>query len=150
MIKIIRLKTFDVKALKDINNLLVQIGLTKIMPGVLTDKVFKELLSQKNVYLLVARSDSPNQKLVGMLVLYFIRVPSGLYAVLEDLVVDKPYRKWGVGRLLVEESVRLARSQKARRISLRTNPIRLEANALYEAMGFKLMKTNFYRINLFL
>lgn len=150
MIKIVRLKTFNAKTLKDINDLLAQIGLTKINPRVLAGKVFRELLSQKNVCLLVAKGSGQDQKLIGMLVLYFVRVPSGLYAVLEDLVVDKQHRKWGVGRLLVEESVRLARFKKARHISLRINPIRLESNALYEAMGFKLMKTNFYRMNLFL
>ena len=150
MIKIVRLKNFNAKTLAEVNRLLTQMGLTSVQPRALTPKVFKGLLSQDNVYLLVAKSgDVGDQKLAGMLVLYFVRVPSGLYALLEDLVVDGPYRKWGAGRLLVEEAVKLARSKKARHISLRTNPVRLEANALYEALGFKLMKTNFYRINLF-
>ena len=151
MIKIVRLKNFNAKILAEVNRLLAQMSLTSVQPRALTPKVFKGLLSQDNVYLLVAKGGGiGDQKLAGMLTLYFVRVPSGLYAVLEDLVVDGPYRKWGVGRLLVEEAIKLARSKKARHISLRTNPIRLEANALYEAMGFKLMKTNFYRVNLFL
>lgn len=151
MIKIVRLKTFNPKTLVGVNRLLVQMSLTNFHPRALTPKIFKELLSQNDVYLLVARgNENENQKLAGMLALYFVRVPSGLLAILEDLVVDDSYRKWGVGRLLVEEALRLARSKKARHLSLRTNPVRLEAKALYEAMGFKLIKTNFYRINLFL
>lgn len=150
MIKIVRLKTFSAKALAEVNRLLTQMGLTKIPPRALTPRVFKKLLFQSNVYLLAARSvSSSDQKLVGMLTLYFVRVPSGLYAILEDLVVDRPYRKWGVGRLLMQESIRLARSQKARHIGLRTNPKRLEANKLYLQLGFFKIGTNFYRINLF-
>lgn len=151
MIKIVRLKTFSAKTLAGVNYLLAQMGLTNVQPRPLTRKIFEELLSQDNVYLLVARgSEKENQKLVGMLVLYFIRVPSGLLAILEDLVVDSPYRKWGVGRLLVEKAIEIAKTKHARHLSLRTNPIRMEANKLYQALGFKLMKTNFYRLNLFL
>ena len=150
MIKITRVKTFSVKTLAEINRLLVQISLTSVKPKALSNKIFRDLLSQNNVYLLVARGGNKNEKIVGTLILYFVRVPSGLIAILEDLIVDEPYKKWGVGRLLVEESVKVASQKKARHISLRTNPKRIEANKLYQAMGFKLMPTNFYRINLFL
>ena len=150
MINITRLKTFNTEVLAEINRLLVQMSLTNVPPKALTGLVSKDILSQKNVHLLVAKGgDNKDQKLVGMLTLYFIGMPSGLFAIMEDLIVDKPYRKWGVGRLLVEEGIKLASQKKARHISLRTNPKRVEANRLYRAMGFKLMPTNFYRINIF-
>ena len=89
------------------------------------------------------------KKAIGILNLYFIRLPSGLMAVIEDLVIDEPYRRWGVGPLLVKKAIEMAKARKARHISLRTNPKRVEANKLYLAMGFHRMETNFYRINLF-
>ena len=150
MIKVVCVKIFGIKILKEVNHLLGQIGLTAVSPRPLTSLVFKELLSQENVYFLMAQGNSnKGQRFVGMLVLYFVRVPSGLYAVLEDLVVDSGYRKWGVGRLLVEKAVELAKKKRARHLSLRTSSQRLEANKLYQQMGFFRMKTNFYRVNLF-
>lgn len=150
MINITRLRIFNIRILSEVNRLLKQIGLSSLSPRPLTRSIFKELLSQSNVYLLGAQGDSgKGQRLIGMLVLYFVRIPSGLYAVLEDLVVDTPYRKWGVGRMLIEKSIEIAQKKRARHLSLRTNPQRLEANKLYQRLGFFRMKTNFYRMNLF-
>ncbi len=86
--------------------------------------------------------------MIGFLAIYLVRIPSGLLAVVEDLIVDEPYRKRGVGRLLMEYAIDLAEKKGARHISLRTNPQRIAANKLYEQMGFRLMTTNFFRINL--
>ncbi len=86
--------------------------------------------------------------MIGFVIIYFIRIASGFFAVAEDLVVDEPYRRWGIGRLLMEYGIEMAEKKHARHISLRTNPKRTDANKLYRQMGFKQMPTNFFRINL--
>lgn len=141
------LKKPNPQALKDINALMCQISLTTIPPKALTQVLLKDILSQKNVnFITVLKSD---KEIIAILILYFVRIPSGLTAILEDLVVDEKYHKWGIGRLLVEKAIEIAKKNKARHLSLRTNPIREEANKLYQSMGFNIMKTNFYRLNLF-
>lgn len=147
MLEIKILRQARQKSLKEINSLLLQVGLTSVAPRPMSLSLLKNILKQDRVSFIVAATHSG--EIVGIVVLYFVRIPSGLTAVLEDLVVDEKYRKWGVGRLLVEKTVEIAKSKQARHLSLRTNPIRTEANKLYQALGFNLMKTNFYRINLF-
>lgn len=135
------------KALKDVSSLMRQISLTSVPPKPLSISSFREILNQSAVnFITASKSDG---EIVAILILYFIRIPSGLTAILEDLVVDEKYHKWGVGRLVVEKAIEIAQKNKARHLSLRTNPIREEANKLYQAMGFNIMKTNFYRLNLF-
>lgn len=137
------------RALKEVNHLLSQLSLTRVSPAPMTLTQWKALLFQKNVFFLAAMSSRSAQgKMIGFLVIYFVRIPSGLLAIAEDLVVDEPYRKWGTGRVLMEYGIGLAEKKKARHLSLRTNPKRIQANKLYPQMGFHLMTTNFFRMNL--
>lgn len=141
-----RATTVDVK---DVNRLLSQLSLSNTPPRPLTYGQFTSLLKQKNVFFLVIMSSlGAKGRIIGFIIIYLVRIPSGLLAVAEDLIIDKPYRKWGVGRILMEHAIDLAEKKGARHISLRTNPQRIEANKLYEQMGFHLMPTNFFRINL--
>ncbi|MEK7629073.1 MAG: GNAT family N-acetyltransferase [Patescibacteria group bacterium] len=112
-----------------------QISLTPVPPKPLSQALFKDIINQKNVSFIIA--SKPDGEIIAILILYFVRIPSGLTAILEDLIVDEKYHKWGVGRLLVEKSIEIAKKKKARHLSLRTNPIRAEANKLYQAMDFK-------------
>lgn len=148
-IKIKILKRTTPKILHQVNHLLSQLSLTNIPPAPLTHGQFKFLLGQPQVFFLTALSSTDAKAvMIGFLVVYLVRIPSGLLAVAEDLIIDEPYRKWGVGRLLMEYAIDLAEKKGARHISLRTNPQRIEANKLYEQMGFHLLTTNFFRINL--
>lgn len=57
--------------------------------------------------------------------------------ILNDLFVDKNYRKQGVGRKLIEVAIRFAKDQGATFIQLETTPENSTAQRLYEAMGFQ-------------
>lgn len=141
------LKNPTPQALKNVNILMRQISLTSVPPKPLSRALFKDILNQENInFITASKSDG---EIIAILILYFVKIPSGLTAILEDLIVDEKYHKWGVGRLLIERAIEIAKKNKARHLSLRTNPIREEANKLYQAMGFNIMKTNFYRLNLF-
>jgi len=141
------LKQANLRVLKEVNRLMCKIGLTAPAPQPLSLFLFKDILNQNRVHFIAAVTR--RGEVIGILILYFVRIPSGLSAILEDLVVDEKYRRWGVGRLLVERAIKIATAKRARHLSLRTNPARVDANRLYRALGFGLMKTNFYRLNLF-
>ena len=134
---------------KDVNRLIGSLSLTATSPRPLSVAQFRDLIAQKNVFLLaVVLKEGLEWQMIGFLTLYLVRIPSGIVGVTEDLLVDERYRKWGIGRALMEHAILLAEKKGARHLSLRTNPIRIEANKLYEQMGFHLMTTNFYRMNL--
>lgn len=143
--KVETLKKADKKTLAELNYLSAQLGLSTTPPKPMTFAELKKMLEQKDFYQLVIRSKGV---IVAGLNVYITRIPTGLIAEAEDLVVDEPYRMWGLGRILMEKAIEIAKKHKAKHISHRTNPKRVDANKLYQAMGFRQMETNFYRINL--
>jgi ribosomal protein S18 acetylase RimI-like enzyme len=150
MVQVRIIKKANADLLETLNRLMGQMSLGPTRPKPLTSAILKSLLAQKNIHLLAAVADSAGKKkILGLLTVYFVHIPSGLTCIAEDLIIDEPYRKWGIGRILMERGIELAREKRARHISLRTNPKRIEANKLYQALGFQKMETNFYRINLF-
>ena len=149
MIEIKILKKSNAETLKAVNHLMSQMSLGPPPPKEISPKIFRDLLAQKNLNFLTAESKiTGKKKIIGILSLYFVYLPSGLIAVIEDLIVDRPYRLLGVAPLLTQKAISLAFAKKARHISLRTNPQRKEANKFYLSTGFQKQETNFYRMNL--
>ncbi len=95
--------------------------------------------------LLVARSD---RVIVGSLTLVLVRIPTGLRAIIEDVVVDEQVRGQGVGRALNEAALELARDAGAVTVDLTSRPSREAANRLYLSLGFEVRDTNVYRYKL--
>jgi ribosomal protein S18 acetylase RimI-like enzyme len=94
------------------------------------------------VTVLLARSDG---RIVGSLSLVMFRIPTGLRAWIEDVVVDEAARGQGVGSVLTKEALRLAEAAGARTVDLSTRPSRVAAGRLYEREGFKQRDTRMYR-----
>jgi len=92
--------------------------------------------------LLVARDDTG---VLGMLTLAMFRIPTGLRAWIEDVVVDDAARGKGVGRFLNERALEIARDAGARTVDLTSRPSREAANRLYQRIGFVVRDTNVYR-----
>jgi ribosomal protein S18 acetylase RimI-like enzyme len=82
---------------------------------------------------------------IGSLTLVLFATPTRTKALIEDLVVDEEARGQGVGRLLLEHAIGLARASGAKTIDLTSRPARTAANALYQKLGFSLRETNVYR-----
>jgi len=82
---------------------------------------------------------------VGSLTLVLFRIPTGLRAWIEDVVVDESARGKGVGQLMNEAAIAYARNAGAKTVDLTSRPSRDVANRLYQRLGFKKRDTNVYR-----
>ncbi len=80
-----------------------------------------------------------------MLTLAVFRIPTGLRAWIEDVVVDEAARGRGVGAELTSAAIRLAGERGARTVDLTSRPSREAANRLYQRLGFVQRETNVYR-----
>ena len=94
------------------------------------------------VTVLLARSDD---RITGSLTLVIFPIPTGLRAWIEDVVVDDSARGQGIGALLTQEALRLARVAGVRSVDLTTRPSRQAAGRLYERAGFAQRETRLYR-----
>lgn len=98
--------------------------------------------------LLFLASDSDSDRVVGALTLVLFRIPTGLRAWIEDVVVDGGARGKGVGEALSRRALEEAARRGARTVDLTSRPSREPANRLYQRLGFKLRETNVYRVDL--
>jgi len=102
-----------------------------------------EIVCSPATALLVARTASGS--VVGSLTLVVFRIPTGVRAWIEDVVVDEGARGAGVGAALVAAALRRAEEAGARTVDLTSRPDRDAANRLYARMGFERRSTNVYR-----
>lgn len=93
---------------------------------------------------LVAR----DEQIVGMLVLTLYRIPTGVQARIDDVVVDDAARGKGIGDALTRAAIGRARQGGAKQVTLTSRPSREAANRLYVRLGFQLIETNVYRLRL--
>lgn len=84
-------------------------------------------------------------RIVGSLTLALYRIPTGLKAWIEDVVVEESARGHGVGEALNAAALDEARRRGAKDVSLTSRPSREAANRLYQRMGFEARDTNVYR-----
>ncbi len=105
-----------------------------------------EIMGSPATVLFVAReADGP---ILGSLTLALFRIPTGLRAWIEDVVVDETARGKGVGAALNEAALDHARAVGARTVDLTSRPSREAANRLYRRLGFVERATNVYRFDL--
>ena len=86
--------------------------------------------------------------MVGSLTLALYRIPTGVKAWIEDVVVDDVARGRGVGEALNRAAIEEARRRGAKDVSLTSRPSREAANRLYRRIGFEARETNVYRLTL--
>ncbi len=103
----------------------------------------EEMVASPASVLLVARD--ANGAVVGSLTLALFRVPTGLRAWIEDVVVDESARGEGAGEALVVAATGRAAAAGARSVDLTSRPSREAANRLYLRLGFEPRTTNVYR-----
>ncbi len=107
--------------------------------------VIREIVEAQANTVLIARDGRDNRRIVGMLTLVVFRIPTGVRAWIEDVVVDEAVRGRGVGESLSQEAVRRAVGLGARTVELTSRPSRDAANRLYERLGFVRRESHVYR-----
>lgn len=104
-----------------------------------------EIIASPATQLLLAIEDGA---ILGGLTLAIFRIPTGLRAWIEDVVVDGAARGKGVGEALNNDALRRAREAGATTVDLTSRPSREAANRLYQRLGFQARQTNVYRYDL--
>ena len=103
-----------------------------------------EIATSPATVLLVARLEG---RIVGSLTLALFRIPTGMRAWIEDVVVDEAARGHGVGDALNRAALEIAAERGARTVDLTSRPSREAANRLYRRLGFQARETNVYRFD---
>lgn len=122
-------------------NLLPQVSASALRP---TFSDVEEIVNANATHLFVAR-DPITLTIVGALTLAIFRIPTGMRAWIEDVVVDESGRGKGIGRALCHAAIMRASTVGARTIDLTSRPSREPAHRLYESIGFQVRDTRVYR-----
>ncbi len=132
---------FSPTLLDEIRSLIPQLSSTARAP---TAVELKSIIESPSTCLFVAKD---GLKVVGMLTLVLVRIPSGLRAHIEDVVVATPYRRRGLGDALTRAALDLATKVGARTVDLTSRPTRVAAIRLYERLGFRRRDTVVFRFS---
>ncbi len=104
-----------------------------------------EMVAAPASEVLLARLDGV---IVGTLTLVTFRIPTGMRAWIEDVVVDDSARGHGVGDALNRFALLIAAEKGCKTVDLTSRPSRAAANRLYQRLGFEPRDTNVYRYSL--
>lgn len=121
--------------------LVPELGVHKIVP---TRDELTALVQSEASTLLIARYPDDKSEIVGILTISIYRVPTGARSIVEDVIVDKSMRRHGVAKALMLAAIDIARDAGANGVALTSNHQRVEANFLYQNMGFERRETNAY------
>ena len=138
-VTVVEAKDVDQRLLDAFERLTPQLSSSGIVPG---QDVLTEIVTSPATVLLMAEDDGDY---VGSLTLVLFRIPTGMRAWIEDVVVDEAARGKGVGSALNLAAIERAQRVGARSVDLTSRPSRQAANRLYQRLGFEPRDTNVYR-----
>ena len=124
------------------NRLIPQLSRSAAVPA---PDVIREIVEAQANTVLIARDRREDGRIVGLLTLVIFRIPTGVRAWIEDVVVDEAVRGRGVGEALSQEAIRRAVGLGARTVELTSRPSREAANRLYQRLGFVRRDSHLYR-----
>ena len=142
VIEIVRVTRIDEPLLAAFAELIPQLSRTAAPPNA---SDLAAIVDAAGTTLYIARD---GERIVGTLTLTIYRIPTGVQARIDDVVVDTAVRGRGVGEKLTAEAIHASRVGGARSISLTSRPDREAANRLYRRLGFESVETNVYRMRL--
>ncbi len=132
----------DDEVVSALETLIPQLSSSNPPPG---REALEALVASEASTLFIARLDGA---IVGSLTLAMFRIPTGLRAWIEDVVVDGNARGHGVGEALNRAALDHARRNGAITVDLTSRPSREAANRLYQRLGFVQRESNLYRYQL--
>ncbi len=149
VIIMLNIRTDTIEELTDNSDLVLE-SLNLLLPQLsenaklLTKDDLSAILKSLSSHLFVAYK---NNMIVGMLTLTINVIPTGKKVMIEDVVVDKNFRKYGIAKELVTFGLNYAKQNGAKSVELTSRPSREAANKLYSKLGFNIRDTNVYRFN---
>ncbi len=94
----------------------------------------REILSNKDQAAFVACMDDA---IIGWIHIFrTVRLELKSFIEIGGLIIDENYRKHGVGKLLVNSAIEMAKEKHVRKIRARCNKKQIEAHKFYRALGF--------------
>ena len=134
------------EASKEIYNAMIEL-LSQLTSSelVFSQKDLERIVASQNSILFAAMDKEFENRIVGILTLVLVDIPTGMLAKIEDVVVDKTARGRGIGEAITLAAIQRAKELGITKIDLTSNPKREAANRLYQRLGFKQRTTNVYR-----
>ena len=111
-----------------------------------SESELEAIVTAEDTHLLIARDDDGT--ITGTTTLVVFRIPTGVRALIEDVVVDSAYAGRGISYEIARFAVDLARRHGAKTVDLTSRPSREAANHVYKKLGFEQRETNVYRFSL--
>jgi N-acetylglutamate synthase-like GNAT family acetyltransferase len=108
-----------------------------------SDEKLKQLIQAEESHL-YGLYDEESQTLAGCCCLGIYYSITGKKACLEDVTVLPEFQGKGGGRMLVAHATEEARKLQAEQMMFTSKPTRIQANKLYQKMGFPQKETNVY------
>lgn len=142
MVTIEEVKEVNAELVRAFERLVPQLSSSNPAP---TEKELVAIVTSRSTVLFIARDEG---EIIGSLSLVLFRIPTGLRAWIEDVVVDSMGRGKGVGELLSRAALDRAEKAGAKTVDLTSRPSREAANRLYQRLGFELRNSNVYRHSL--
>ena len=144
MIKVFEITEMSQKVYDAFERLIPQLSSSAKIP---TWDELSDLISSKAGIVLAAVDDEdPEEKILGTMTLVIFRIPTGLRAWVEDVVVDGAERGKGIGEKLIRAAINRAKSEGCRTVDLTSNPKREAAHRLYKRCGFEIRETCVFRL----
>ena len=101
------------------------------------EQVFAEICSDPRQRLLVAEQQGEVVGTIVLLVVPNLSHNATPWAFLENLIVTEKYRRRGLGRMLLQHAIELAKKSGCHMVELCSDVRRNEAHILYNSMGFE-------------
>ena len=135
------LLTYSQQDLKDLDSLMHDLAETSSCE----EENLKIAIADPNAHVLVIRDGG---HIVATGTLCVKHTPEFASAEIESVVVSSSCRGKGYGKQLLTALIATAEKLKVHHIKLTSNPKRLAANKLYQALGFERYETNCYMKNI--
>ncbi len=99
-------------------------------------EIFHRLLENPDAKVILAETDS---QIIGLIDLTFRETLfyRGQVMIIEDLIIDKNYRRRGIGTQLVQLAEEIARQRDCHSIELNSDLYRKETHRFWEALGYE-------------
>ena len=136
------LVTYSAQDLADLDALMQELSATSFC----NEELLQNALADANVHVYVIRAEGGRIAAAGTLCIK--HTLEFTIADIESVVVSARCRGRGFGKELMSALMEAAKQQKAHHIQLTSNPARVAANRLYQALGFRRYETNCYKLEL--